>query len=182
MRNVVVIFCDVSSLGQIIKKISFSLRFGSHSIEVGHELVKYTDVLLNELQDSGHRKISHFEEKTVECRTCLERASNIFELHYGKWNSTYKEIIHKLHTSTILCSNWKKKQLWFFKLFSILILGPFLSYWYKKPMLGTISLFWVHSWYEVLLGQSSPWMSQSMCILIFLSLILYFHKIFRLFF
>ena len=62
---------------------------------MGHELVKYTDVLLGELQDSTKR-ISLYEEKVLEAQTCLERAAQIFELHYGSWNSTYQEIIQRL--------------------------------------------------------------------------------------
>ena len=64
---------------------------------MGHELVKYTDILFSELQHSG-RKISHFEQKLSDCRTCVERASDIFALHYGKWNPTYKELVQKLET------------------------------------------------------------------------------------
>ena len=67
-------------------------RFGANSVEVAHELVKYTDVLLGDLQDSTKR-ISLFEEKVLEANTCLERAAQIFELHYGTWNKTYQEIL-----------------------------------------------------------------------------------------
>ena len=73
----------------------YHFRFGDNSIEVGHELVKYTDVLFSELQDSTKR-ISCYQDKVHEAKTCLEKAAQIFELHYGTWNITYKEIIQRL--------------------------------------------------------------------------------------
>ena len=76
-------------------------RFGTNSVEVGHELVKYTDVLLGDLQDSTKR-ISLFEEKVLEANTCLERAAQIFELHYGTWNKTYQEIVQRLEKTKFL--------------------------------------------------------------------------------
>lgn len=75
-----------------------------HSIEVGHELVKYTDVLLGDLQDSTKR-ISQFEEKLLESRECLERSKQIFGLHYGKWNNNYQEIVQKLEKTKFLVNN-----------------------------------------------------------------------------
>jgi len=76
-------------------------RFGMHSVEVGHELVKYTDVLLGDLQDTT-RRISHFEDKILESRACLQRAAEIFALHYGKWHNTYQEITQKLDKTKFL--------------------------------------------------------------------------------
>ena len=81
-----------------------NFRFGANSVEVGHELVKYTDVLLGGLQDSTKR-ISLFEEKVVEANACLERAAQIFELHYGTWNKTYQEILQRLEKMKCLASN-----------------------------------------------------------------------------
>jgi len=79
-------------------------RYGAHSVEVGHELVKYTDVLLGDLQDTTKR-ISQFEEKLLESRTCMERAADIFALHYGKWHKTYQEIIQKLDKTKFLAQS-----------------------------------------------------------------------------
>merc|ERR1719259_161960 len=76
-------------------------RYGSHSVEVGHELVKYTDVLLGDLQDTTKR-ISQYEEKILESRTCMQRAADIFALHYGKWHNTYQEILQKLEKTKFL--------------------------------------------------------------------------------
>ena len=70
-------------------------RFGPHSIEVGHELIKYTDVVLGDLQDTTKRT-SQYGEKLMEARICLERASQIFELHYGVWHKTHQELVKKL--------------------------------------------------------------------------------------
>merc|ERR1719273_2108931 len=83
-------------------------RFGVSSVEVGHELVKYTDVLLGELQDSTKR-ISLFEEKLLEANTCLERAAQIFELHYGTWNKTYQEIVQRLEKMKFLVHSANKQ-------------------------------------------------------------------------
>ena len=84
------------------------IRFGANSVEVGHELVKYTDVLLGDLQDTSKR-ISLFEEKVLEANTCLERAAQIFELHYGTWNKTYQEIIQRLDKMKFLVDSVNKQ-------------------------------------------------------------------------
>jgi len=76
-------------------------RYGMHSVEVAHELVKYTDVLLGDLQDTTKR-ISQYEEKVLESRTCMHRAADIFALHYGKWHNTYQEIMQKLEKTKFL--------------------------------------------------------------------------------
>ena len=76
-------------------------RYGMHSVEVAHELVKYTDVLLGDLQDTTKR-ISQYEEKVLESRTCMQRAADIFALHYGKWHNTYQEIMQKLEKTKFL--------------------------------------------------------------------------------
>ncbi len=81
---------------QSVKTPILFFRFGPHSIEYGHELVKFTDVLTSDLAD---RKTSHVEHKLSECRTLLKEASDIFELHYGKWNPIYKEIVLKLNSA-----------------------------------------------------------------------------------
>ena len=86
----------------------YIFRFGTEGIEVGHELVKYTDVLLGDLQDSSKR-ISSYEEKILEAKTCLEKAAQIFELHYGKWNDTYLEILQRLDKMRYLVDNAKLK-------------------------------------------------------------------------
>ena len=76
-------------------------RFGPHSIEVGHELIKYTDVLLGDLQDTTKRS-SQYGEKLMEARVCLERASQIFELHYGAWHKSHQELVQKLNRINFL--------------------------------------------------------------------------------
>lgn len=73
----------------------YCCSYGPHSIEVGHELIKYTDVLLGDLQDTTKRS-SQYGEKLAEARACLERALQIFELHYGAWHKTHQEIAQKL--------------------------------------------------------------------------------------
>ena len=79
----------------------FICRYGPHSIEVGHELIKYTDVLLGDLQDTTKRS-SQYGEKLAEARACLERALQIFELHYGVWHKTHHEIAQKLARISLL--------------------------------------------------------------------------------
>ena len=46
-----------------------------------------------------------FEEKLLESRTCMERAADIFALHYGKWHKTYQEIIQKLDKTKFLAQS-----------------------------------------------------------------------------
>ena len=86
---------NVPNLVTIIINCLVVSRFGPHSIEVGHELIKYTDVLLGDLQDTTKRS-SQYGEKLIEARVCLERASQIFELHYGAWHKTHQELVQKL--------------------------------------------------------------------------------------
>ncbi len=62
---------------------------------MGHELIKYTDVLLGDLQDTTNRS-SQYGEKLAEARACLERALQIFELHYGAWHKTHQELAQRL--------------------------------------------------------------------------------------
>lgn len=65
-------------------------------------MIKYTDVLLGDLQDTTKRT-SQYGEKLVEAKACLERASQIFELHYGNWHKTHLEIVQKLmHTNALI--------------------------------------------------------------------------------
>lgn len=67
-------------------------RFGPHSIELGHELVKFSDVLYHQIKDSQRCVL----DEQNEYRACLVRALSIFELHYGQWNPVYKELFLKL--------------------------------------------------------------------------------------
>jgi hypothetical protein len=70
-------------------------RFGSNSLEMAHEIVKLVDVLVGDMQDTT-KSIPRLNEKIGEARICLEKASTIFELHYGQWNKHYQEIQQKL--------------------------------------------------------------------------------------
>jgi hypothetical protein len=63
---------------------------------------------LGELQDSTKR-ISLYEEKVLEANTCLERAAQIFELHYGTWNKTYQEIVQRLEKMKFLVDSANRK-------------------------------------------------------------------------
>merc|ERR1712141_330109 len=72
------------------------------------ESAQYLKVCLPDIQDSSKR-ISLYEEKILEAKTCLEKAAQIFELHYGKWNDTYLEILQRLDKVRYLVDNAKLK-------------------------------------------------------------------------
>ena len=67
------------------------VRYGEDSIESGHELLKYTDVLLAVLQ-SGQEE-AHTRKRL---RDSLKQAQRIFTLQTGKQSKTVKEIKEKL--------------------------------------------------------------------------------------
>ena len=48
------------------------------------------------------KRISQYKEKVLESRTCMQRAAEIFALHYGKWHNTYREIMQKLEKTKFL--------------------------------------------------------------------------------
>ena len=67
------------------------IRYGEDSVEAGHELLKYSDVLLVVLQsgqDDGHtrQRLCH----------ALKQAEKIFTLQTGKQSKTVKEIKDKI--------------------------------------------------------------------------------------
>ncbi len=68
---------------------------------MGHELLKYIDVLTNVLQDP-RSKDRYAIERLSECQSAMERCAEIFELHYGTWNDTYKEVVKKLEETKLI--------------------------------------------------------------------------------
>lgn len=65
-------------------------RYGSNSIEYGNELLKFTDVLIAKLNNSQ----SHATKTDLIVN--LQNAAAIFELHWGKTSSQFKEVDAKL--------------------------------------------------------------------------------------
>lgn len=63
-------------------------RYGRYSIEMGNELQKFTDILL-ELAPARDRGAQE------ELAKCLDDVLLIFKIHYGPWSSSYKEILQK---------------------------------------------------------------------------------------
>ena len=45
----------------------------------------------------------------LEANTCLERAAQIFELHYGTWNKTYQEIVQRIEKMKFLVDSANKQ-------------------------------------------------------------------------
>eukprot|EP00095_Tigriopus_kingsejongensis_P005394 maker-scaffold770_size100439-snap-gene-0.28 protein:Tk05394 transcript:maker-scaffold770_size100439-snap-gene-0.28-mRNA-1 annotation:"set and mynd domain-containing protein 4" len=62
-------------------------RYGSFSIELGHELIKFSDVLQRVIMDKGVDA-----DILKELKATLQRAAQILELHYGNWHSGYLSI------------------------------------------------------------------------------------------
>lgn len=67
------------------------VRYGEDSVEAGHELLKYSDVLLVILQ-SG-RDEGHDRQRLCDA---LKQAEKIFTLQTGKQSKTVKEIKDKI--------------------------------------------------------------------------------------
>ena len=63
--------------------------------------ISKNSLFLGDLQDTTKRS-SQYGEKLSEARTCLERALQIFELHYGVWHKTHREIAQKLANISVL--------------------------------------------------------------------------------
>ena len=63
-------------------------RYGRYSIEMGNELQKFTDVLL---------ELAPVRNQTAreELAKCLDDVLLIFKIHYGPWSSSYREILQK---------------------------------------------------------------------------------------
>ena len=72
-------------------------RFGSSSIELGHELLKLGDVCLGGLQSEGEGGSSakNRERWISEILDTYKRASYLVGLHYGAWHPLCKEIQQK---------------------------------------------------------------------------------------
>ena len=65
-------------------------RYGDNSIEFGHELLKFSDVLFISVQANGDSR-----QRTKLC-DILQQALLIFQLNYGSESKLCKEIIEKL--------------------------------------------------------------------------------------
>lgn len=59
-------------------------QYGRYSIEVANELQKFTDVLLQLVKDK--------REIVEELKLQLKRAALTYEIHYGVWSQSYREI------------------------------------------------------------------------------------------
>lgn len=69
-------------------------QFGSNSIEVANELQKLSDVMIRDISDQPLGSAAYLEKhkRTTEC---VQRAKQIFELHYGIWNTGLQDILYK---------------------------------------------------------------------------------------
>lgn len=91
-------------LGEYNKSIQFLLdclpaieeQFGSCSIEVANELQKLSDVMICDLETCSPGS-NIFFEKHKKATEYVQRARQILELHYGKWNSALRDILAKEH-------------------------------------------------------------------------------------
>ncbi|XP_067002891.2 SET and MYND domain-containing protein 4 isoform X2 [Anabrus simplex] len=91
-------------MGEYGKSVEFLLdsiatveeQFGSHSVELANELQKLSDVMICDLkQNISSSSSPGFRKKHKEAVKCVNNAKQIFELHYGPWNSGLQEIIEK---------------------------------------------------------------------------------------
>ena len=61
-------------------------------MELGHEFVKYSDLLFKQIEGRAKQK-----PDTVEMLfATLNRAREIFEMHYGSWNKLTREMEAKM--------------------------------------------------------------------------------------
>lgn len=75
----------------------FCYRYGAVSIEVGHELVKFSDILEGQITENGYNL-----KTAEELNEILKRASEILLLHYGNWHHEFNEVQEKLKQVSIL--------------------------------------------------------------------------------
>ncbi|XP_040571561.1 SET and MYND domain-containing protein 4 [Lepeophtheirus salmonis] len=92
-------YCTMGSFEESAQYLQVTLpaileRFGEYSLEYAYELLNYADVMICDFQD-GSKRISRFLEKIEDTRNCLIKAATVFDLHYGKWNKTYRETMVK---------------------------------------------------------------------------------------
>lgn len=66
-------------------------QFGRYSIEMANELQKYTDVLLELLEQGG--RLAKLEQDLL---THLEEMALTYQIHYGLWSKNYKEVTLKM--------------------------------------------------------------------------------------
>jgi len=64
-------------------------QFGRYSIEMANELNKFTDVLFELAKDRHDLSIVH------DLKNYLKNASLIYQIHYGAWSPSFKEIALK---------------------------------------------------------------------------------------
>lgn len=71
--------------------------YGTHSIELGNELLKYGDVLMNATQESFARNGYSRELATLigDTKRVLQQTEPIFLLHYGKAHPAIRELTEK---------------------------------------------------------------------------------------
>ena len=63
-------------------------RYGRYSIEMGNELQKFTDVLLELAPQKD-------EQARKELARLLDQVLLIFQIHYGSWSASFKEALGK---------------------------------------------------------------------------------------
>jgi len=71
------------------------VRYGEWSIEYGHDLLKYSDVLNASFAEERDSNVA------VKVKKVLEQARTIFCSHYGPEHSVSKEIEDKLKSLTL---------------------------------------------------------------------------------
>ena len=73
-------------------------QFGPYSIEIANELNKFTDVLFELAKDRQDLSI------IPDLKNYLEKTSLIYQIHYGAWSASFKEIEQKKDRLTALVS------------------------------------------------------------------------------
>lgn len=73
-------------------------QFGPYSIEIANELNKFTDVLFELAKDRHDLSI------IPDLKNYLEKTSLIYQIHYGAWSASFKEIEQKKDRLTALVS------------------------------------------------------------------------------
>ncbi|GLH10314.1 SET and MYND domain-containing protein 4 [Gryllus bimaculatus] len=69
-------------------------QYGAWSIEMAHELSKLTDSMVGEL-NVHHGDKEAFMKKHAETMKYVQKAKEIFELHYGIWNLAVQDVTKK---------------------------------------------------------------------------------------
>ena len=99
----------METLSSITNALSYSARYGPGSVEHGHELLKFSDVLSAQLEEECRRELDKDPLRTAgslpaarlaplaaEARAALREAAGVFRAHFGEGDRRCREAEEKM--------------------------------------------------------------------------------------